>query len=432
MVQTLASLAALIFAASLVNLANSTLTTVMPLRMLEDDASGMAIALFGAAFFLGFALGCFTQPSLIRRVGYIRAFAVAASVCSGLSIIMDLSDSIELWLALRFLMGIAVASIFAAVDGWINGTASHANRGRVFAIYGWLLGSSAVLSQMILIYFDGMVVGFIIVISLAFNIALVILAMTRTVPPDQTSMQAEGSFKLVFTSRVSVGTAFYAGLVTTAILSILPAVLVDAGVVESYIGTVIGAFFLGRLLLQIPIGIIADKVDQRRMVAIMASLIGVTAIAGAALIFYDSTVLLISGPGRTLFLLVMLILGGLVLPLYTLANSLAFMNASGRPAIQVATSLLLINSTGAVAGPLLVAAMTPVFEHYALSIVIASASTLMALLAVRHSGQTTRGDFRPSKISTIPTTSVASTRIMADDRSTPSPTANPQTTSSPS
>ena len=65
MLKTLASLATLIAAASLVNLANSTMTTVMPLRMLEDGASGTMVALFGAVFFLGFALGCFSQPPLI-------------------------------------------------------------------------------------------------------------------------------------------------------------------------------------------------------------------------------------------------------------------------------------------------------------------------------------------------------------------------------
>lgn len=55
--RVLISLSALIVAASLVTLANATMTTVMPLRLLQDGASDVAVALFGAAFFAGFAVG---------------------------------------------------------------------------------------------------------------------------------------------------------------------------------------------------------------------------------------------------------------------------------------------------------------------------------------------------------------------------------------
>ena len=89
---TLFSLSALIAAASLVTLANATMTTVMPLRLLEDGASDAMIALFGASYFAGFMAGCFSGPPKILRVGYIRAFAAAAAICTTLAIIMDMTD----------------------------------------------------------------------------------------------------------------------------------------------------------------------------------------------------------------------------------------------------------------------------------------------------------------------------------------------------
>lgn len=413
MLKTLASLATLIAAASLVNLANSTMTTVMPLRMLEDGASGTMVALFGAVFFLGFAVGCFTQPPLIQRIGYIRAFAAAAGVCTVLAVVMDLSDSVTLWLGLRFFMGVAIAAIFAAVDGWINGTATDAMRGKVFATYGWCLGASAVLSQALLMRYDGMAAGFLTMLALAFNIGLVLVAMTRSAAPPMTPPGRGGG--LVFTSAVSVAAAVYAGLVTTAILSILPAALAEGGVGEAEIGAAIGAFFLGRLVLQIPLGIIADRMDLRLLVAIIAGATGVISLAGALMAMWNALPFspTAEGTGRVVFLIVMAGLGGLVLPLYTLANSLVFARAEGRPAVQIATSLLLVNSTGAVAGPLLVALAIPGLGLHALPAVIAAASVLMVALALR-ARRAPPAEAASVGLSPIPTTSLASSRTVAE------------------
>lgn len=409
MLKTLASLATLIAAASLVNLANSTMTTVMPLRMLEDGASGTMVALFGAVFFLGFALGCFSQPPLIQRIGHIRAFAAAAGPCTVLAVVMDLSDSVTLWLVLRFFMGLAIAAIFAAVDGWINGTATDAMRGKVFATYGWCLGASAVLSQALLMRYDGMAAGFLTVLALAFNIGLVLVAMTRSAAPPLEPPGRGGG--LVFTSAVSVGAAVYAGLVTTAILSILPAALAEGGVGEAEIG----AFFLGRLALQIPLGIIADRMDLRLLIAIIAGATGVISLAGALMAMWNALPFspAAEDTGRVLFLIVMAGLGGLVLPLYTLANSLAFAGAEGRPAVPIATSLLLVNSAGAVAGPLLVALAIPGLGRHALPAVIAAASVLMVALALR-ARRAAPPEPASVGLSPIPTTSLASNRTVTE------------------
>lgn len=426
MLKTLTSLATLLAAASLVNLANSSMTTVMPLRMLEDGASGTMVALFGAVFFLGFALGCFTQPPLIQRIGYIRAFAAAAGLCTVLAVVMDLSDSIALWLALRFFMGVSIAAIFAAVDGWINGTATDAMRGKVFATYGWCMGASAVLSQMLLVRFDGMTVGFLTVLALSFNVGLVLVAMTGSVAPSTQAAGREGGRGLVFTSAISVAVAVYAGMVTTAILSTLPAILAGSGLDEAHIGAALSAFFLGRLLLQIPLGIIADRMDLRLLVAIIAGLTGAIAAAGAVLVMWDAVPFSPAAGqgGRIPFLAVMLVAGGLVLPLYTLANSLAFARANGRPAVRIATSLLLVNSVGAVVGPLLVALVIPLLGSRALAAVILAASALMTALAFmawrRGASETTS-----TSLTAVPATSLASTVSVAEAKYSAPPEAEP-------
>ncbi len=391
MIRILLSLFALLAAISLVTIANATMTTILPLRMLLNGAGEGTVAIFGTAYFLGFTVGCFSEPPRILRVGYIRAFAAAAALCTSLAIIIDLTESVTLWIVLRFLMGLCIAAIFASVDGWINATTPDAIRGKVFAAYGWCIGASSVLGQVVLVIWNGITPGFITVVALAFNAAVMLVTLTRASAPEtHSTTTAEPSpsrrkwgGSLVVTSPTAIATAIYAGLVTTAIIAILPAILAGKGVGEGVIAKVIAGFFIGRLIFQIPAGIIADKMDLRIMIGFIAIVTGLTAIITSWLVLTDvarivETASLIQ---QILFLMIVALLGGLVLPLYTLANSLAFTRAQGEPPVKIATTLLLVNSAGAVLGPVLVALALPVFGEHSLSGVIALASLGMAAFA---------------------------------------------------
>jgi len=276
------SLSALIAAASLATLANATMTTIMPLRLLQDGASDQLVAAFGAAYFAGFAVGCFSEPPRILRVGYIRAFAASAAICTSLAIVMDMTDWPALWIALRFLMGMAIAGIFASVDGWINDATPSAMRATIYSVYGWCIGAAAVFGQLFLVVWDGVATGFITLLALAFNAAVTLVSLTRARAPEtQRTTTAEAptpsTVRLTVTSWTAVFAAIYTGLVVTAILATLPAILSEAGVTNAAIGLVIGSYFVGRLVFQIPLGVIADRMDLRLLIGSVAALTAVVA-----------------------------------------------------------------------------------------------------------------------------------------------------------
>lgn len=423
--QILISLAALIAAASLVTIANATMTTIIPLRMLQDGSTDAAVALFGASYFLGFAVGCFSEPPRILRVGYIRAFAAAAAFCTALAVVIDLTASPVLWIVLRFFMGLSIAAIFASVDGWINATTPDRMRGIVFSAYGWCIGASAVLGQLFLLVWDGLAVGFVTLLALGFNAAVMLVTLTRASAPsagpaapaaDADNPVRRGALEI--TSTTAVVAAVYAGLVTTAILSILPAILAGKGIGEGAIALVVAAFFVGRLVLQIPMGLIADRMDLRLLIAVVAGLTGAVTLVGALLVLADAARMVAeaSRASHVVFLVLMAVLGGLILPLYTVANSLAFARAEGRPAVRIATTLLLVNSAGAVAGPLLVAALLPSLGEHALTIVVVVASALTAGYALWRRGLKGRMAPAPGGLAEAPLTSLAMAETFAGER----------------
>jgi MFS family permease len=388
----LASLSALILAVSLVVLANATMMTVLPLRMLQGGAGDTAVALLGAAYSLGFLVGCFSEPPRILRVGYIRAFAAAAAICTTLAIVTDFTASDWLWIVLRFLTGVAVASIFASVDGWINAASPDALRGRVVSAYAWCTGAAQVLGQLLLVRVDGLEVGFVTLLAIGFNVAVVLVTLTRTAAPAARPEPTAASSApapqergpIVVTSWTGALAALLSGLVVTTVASILPGVLAGVRVGEAGVALAIASFYLGRLVLQMPIGALADRMDKRLLIGILSALIAVTTGLGSVFVLGD-----LAGmePGtgqaaRALFLGIVALVGGLSMPLFAVGNSLAFARGAGAPPVKIATTLLLFWSAGSVAGPVLVAATAPAFGSYAMSWVIVGASAGLAAFAL--------------------------------------------------
>jgi MFS family permease len=391
MLKILASLSALIAAISLVVFANATMMTILPLRMLENGSSDRAVAILATAYSLGFLVGCFSEPARILRVGYIRAFAAAAALATTLAIVTDFTASDMLWIAMRFLTGICIAAISASVDGWINAATPDAVRGRVFSIYTWCTGLAQVLGQLLLVRVDGLEVGFVTLLAIGFNLAVVLVALTKTAAPPARQTAAEAADappaamqRFAISSWTGALAAAYSGIVFTLVASILPGVLSGSGVPEAGIALAIASFYIGRLVLQIPIGALSDRMDQHILIAIMAALIGAIALLGSFLVIAGLAGLAEwrPDPARYAFLLITALVGGLGMPIYAVGNSLAFARGKHLPPVTIATTLLLAWSLGAVAGPALVAMVAPMFGIHAMSVVVAAVSAVLVFVAL--------------------------------------------------
>lgn len=237
-------------------------------------------------------------------------------------------------------------------------------------------------------------------------------------PTTRISDTGLGVSALSVASWTAMLAAAYTGLVVTAILATLPAMLSQAGASDAVIGVIIGSYFVGRLVFQVPLGMLADRMDLRLLIAIVAAITGGVALLGWFLVVTQLAQIAEGAPRASHLTLlgVTALLGGVTLPVYTLAMSLGFARTDGQASVKVATTLLLANSGGAVAGPIIVAVLLPIFGWTALIWVIVSTSVLMTTfaLAVRRA----RGAHGPSatpKVE-IPATSVVLTESIAEVR----------------
>src|SRR5690606_14234985 len=73
-------------------------------------------------------------PPIIRRVGFVRAFAAFAALTAAVSIAYSLYVQPVPWFALRIVNGIGLVGLYMVIESWL-GTHAGADRGRALAAH---------------------------------------------------------------------------------------------------------------------------------------------------------------------------------------------------------------------------------------------------------------------------------------------------------
>ena len=348
------SLRSLFISVGSIQLASAALGTLVALKIAHEGGSQSEVSLVAASYSMGFLLGCFFIFRPLSRIGHVRAFAAGAALCSLFTLLIAQTESTLVLTVARFVTGLATAGLFAIGDSWINDTAVPAMRGRILSIYYVILGVSSVMSQTFIVFYEGETTNTFVIMATLYNIAIVVLAATRTTPPklaDKANLRIRGAFK---EARISVVGAFTNGFILALILYVVPYEASVGGLDPQTIALLIGGFYIGRVLLQVPLGRASDRGD-RRIVIVAASL------ATSALLF----VLAYLGQGegfavrgdagigaQIIAVCGCILLGGTIMPLYSLLVAHAMDRTVPVYVSSTAVTLLFIYTVGSVAGPL--------------------------------------------------------------------------------
>jgi MFS family permease len=416
----LVSLSSLIGASFFVNMSNAAITTMIGIYVAETGGEQSDVALIAACYSVGFLAGCFLGPGHIHRIGYGRSFTAAAAVLTIAIVALDISDTPLVWAGLRMMMGFAVAVTTAVTDAWINDKTPDDRRGRVIAIYAMVLGVASVLSQMAFFFLDAGSNGFVLMFAIAMNCAVVLVALTSAAPPEVTAPPTSLFTGLSSVSKAATVGAFSSGFARAAYISIVPFYLRTHGLDENLIALSLAMLYLGRLVFQWPVGLISDRFDRRTVLAVLSLVVAAITLLEILPGKIGSTYLyegrIFAGEAGTVmqvgaFLLVLL-LGGALFPIYSVASSLAFDRAEGRSMVGISTALLIAYSVGSIAGPFAVMVTDSLFGESALAICILAVCVLSAVVGL-YKRTTTAGPSQhvPSSASVVPETSLEMAHI---------------------
>jgi MFS family permease len=348
MKKALASVAALLLSVSLLLTGQGLMGTFLPVRASLEGFSTVAIATFGAAYFLGFTIGCLKGGELVQRVGHVRVFLAMTALASASPLLHALALSPLAWSLLRLLTGFCLAVLYVVIESWLNESSTNENRGAIFATYAMITLSVLAAGQMMTLLYDPSGMQLFAIASVLVSVAAIPVALSSSPPPElphTVRVDIRGLFRI---SPAGTLGCLAAGFANGAFWALAP--VFTQGVSENID---LAAWFMtaavaGGAIAQWPLGALSDQFGRRGM------LIAVTAIAagvGAAMVSMsaDASFLGINLLGAAW--------GGVAFPLYTLAVAHANDHAEPNEYVKVSSGLLLMYGIGATVGPFLASSL---------------------------------------------------------------------------
>ncbi len=334
---------ALLLGIVLIMLGNGMHFTLIGLRGGVEGFSALELSIVTSGYFVGFLSGARYTPVLIRRVGHVRVFAALGSFMSAALIAFPLLAEPWAWTILRILIGFCMSGVYVAAESWLNNAASNENRGKVLSAYMIAQTMGIIGAQGLLALGDAanaaLFIGASILVSISFG---PILLSATPVPAAEVSRPM--TLRTLFESS-PLGTIgiFLLGAAYAAQTGMAAVFGNEIGLSANQIALLVATLFGGAMMLQYPIGWLSDRMDRRRLIALV-SLLGVGACA-----FGWAT-----GGGLTFLLVAAFFAGGVATPLYSLF--LAYTNDTLAPEDMAAASggLVFTFGLGAILGPLVI------------------------------------------------------------------------------
>ncbi|MDK8464422.1 MFS transporter [Marinobacter sp. SS13-12] len=334
----LASLAVLLLATVVMYVSQGLTHTLVPLRLASGSISGFVTA----CYFLGFGLGAFLGPLLIRRVGHIRAFGGLLGIVIFAVLSLALIDSLWFWGIIRLLHGASIAAVAVVVEAWLVSASGPEARGRVLAVYTLAVYGGIGIGPLFLTFLPDTLWQPFSVAAIALCLAAVPVLFWRTDTPVIPPRAPANWRRMINVSPVSLATATAAGFSGGALTALGPIYAVSLGLDTSNVALMMSVPVILGLILQWPVGMLSDRYERRRVMS------------SATLVSASFALMLIWGQSLGLAAIYILLAGlhGVLYALYPLA--LAHANDRvGTPTdtADIGAGLLLGYGIGAAAGP---------------------------------------------------------------------------------
>src|SRR5690606_2396967 len=173
-----------LYLATLILLLSSGLfNTYLSLRLTALSVSEVWVGAMIAAYYLGLVLGARVGHRLIIGVGHIRAYAACAALVTITVLALILIDDLWVWLTLRFIAGVAMVSLFIAIESWLNEQTENASRGTVFGFYMVASCAGTVLGQLSLGLFHALDFRPLVFVAICSVLSLMPVTLTRRLHP---------------------------------------------------------------------------------------------------------------------------------------------------------------------------------------------------------------------------------------------------------
>jgi MFS family permease len=351
---------------------------LVPLALEQQGHDKLTIGIVSAAWAIGMLCFGTRIPQLAARFGAVPAIIGSVVVGAVINCAYTVTSGPIAWAVLSFLHGVIGGVPWVVSEIWMNVVVEENRRGRVMGIYAGLVALGLALGPLVL-----QAVGvygptpFLTGAGLSLLVAVPLLPHWNTAPRIRID-SSSGFSTVVLLAPLAMFAAFACGFGEHVAFSFLPVYAVGGGLPAETGALWLSAFVMGNVVLQWPIGWLADHADRRAVLA------GCT-LASAILV-----VTLPLMPVRSLGVIgVVMLWGGISFAIYPVGLALLGQRFKGGDIARANTAFSLLYILGGlISRPLTGAAMDAVGDQ-GLGWTLAAcygAATLAALLALRRAG----------------------------------------------
>ena len=331
----------LLLGVMLLMVGNGVQGSLLGIRGALEGFSTLQLSIVMSAYFLGFLGGSWLAPGMIRKVGHVRVFSALGSMISAVLILYPMLLDWISWSAMRVLIGFCFSGIYVTAESWLNNTTSNETRGQALSAYMIVQMLGIIASQGLLSLGDPNGYGLFIIPSVLVSLAFMPLLLADTPAPTFDRITPMSFARIFKTSPLGCVGMLLTGGIFAGMFGMASVWGAKEALTIAQIAAYGAALYIGGLVLQYPVGYLSDRVDRRALIMWLAAL-GAVVMAVATLVELPFTAILV----------VALLLGGTINPLYSLliAHTNDFLSKEEMPAASA--RLIFLNGFGAIFGPL--------------------------------------------------------------------------------
>lgn len=342
MKHALAPVAALLLGVSILLTGQGLQGTLLPVRASLEAFSTVSIGLMGAAYFLGFTLGCLKGGDLVKRVGHVRVFLAMTALGSSAPLVHGLVLNPIAWGLLRMLTGFCFAVLYLVIESWLNESSTNENRGVVFSTYVMISLSVLAAGQMMTLLYEPTGFQLFAIASVLVSLGAIPVALSTAPTPAQPQSVELNLPKLYRISPAASIGCLTTGLANGAFWSLAPLFTQSVSSQTSLAAWFMTATVIGGALSQWPLGYASDKFGRRKV------------LLGAAVIGVVISTFVFNAMDNLTFVttnIVGLAWGAIAFPLYAISVAHANDYVDADDYVMVSSGLLLLYGVGAIVGP---------------------------------------------------------------------------------
>jgi MFS family permease len=323
-------------------LGSGLLSTLIALRGNLEGFSDQILGLMGSAYFVGFFIGTYTVPRLIRRMGHIRSSNFFSAAIAAFILLHSIVVDVWVWIILRIFTGIALVGFYTVIESWLNSQAASEKRGQVFAFYMIVnMVSIAAAQQFLHIASPSTFVLFsIAAVMVCFSVMPI--ASTRLPQPIVENAPRMTLRELWNAAPAAVIGALVSGLSMGTFWSMGPLYATRLGLDEEGVATLVSIVIIGGAMLQLPLGRISDRLDRRYALGLAAT--------GATI---AALLMALQGGGELMLYIAAFLYGGTAFAIYPIVVAHLVDHLTQDNILSGNAGILLLYGIGAMIGPAL-------------------------------------------------------------------------------